>query len=208
MNPESSSVNISEKTSISTLILKLPNGGINNATITSKNVYLKEVSTGVIVASKVNGTGGGDAITLVPSFPLKLNTTYNFNVTDEVKDLSGASFIPYSGRFTTGEGSASDIVKAKFDKITLPNTIGRHSSLTMGPDGKLYALTIEGIIKRFTVNSDGTLKTPELLYSLQDAYGARQSRLAIGLAFDPSSTATNLVAWVTHSSFVFLKGPD
>jgi hypothetical protein len=78
----------------------------------------------------------------------------------------------------------------------------------MGPDGKLYALTIDGMIKRFPVNNDGTLGTPDTLYSLQDAYGARQQRLAIGFAFDPSSTAGNLVAWVTHSTFTFLNGPS
>ncbi|MEJ7676432.1 MAG: hypothetical protein WKG06_00835 [Segetibacter sp.] len=71
-------------------------------------------------------------------------------------------------------------------KLALPNTAGQHSSLTIGPDGKLYALTIDGIIKRFTINADGTLGTPQLLYSLQDEYGTRTQRLAIGFAFDPS----------------------
>jgi glucose/arabinose dehydrogenase len=46
------------------------------------------------------------------------------------------------------------------------------------------------------------------LYSLQNAYGTRTQRLAIGFAFDPSSTATNLIAWITHSTFVFEDAPD
>jgi hypothetical protein len=208
VNPEDGSVNISENTSISTSILDLPNGGINNATITSANVYLTEEATGVKVPSNVNGTGGGDAITLVPAAPLKLSTKYRFSITSGVKDLSGASFLPYTSTFTTATSSTSDVVLAKFDKIALPNATGRHSSVTIGPDGKLYALTIDGIIKRFAINNNGTLGNPELLYSLQDAYGPRQQRLAIGLAFDPSSTATSLIAWVTHSTYVFLDGPD
>jgi hypothetical protein len=208
VNPENSSVNVSENSSISTSILKLPNGGVNNATITSDNVYLSEESSGLAVPANVNGTGGGDAITLVPAAPLKLGTTYRFTVTPGVKDLSDSLFIPYSSTFTTTVSSSGDVTAAQFNRVDLPNTAGQHSSLTMGPDGKLYALTIDGIIKRFPVNADGTLGTPQLLYSLQDEYGTRTQRLAIGLAFDPAATAANLVLWVTHSTFVFLNGPD
>jgi glucose/arabinose dehydrogenase len=207
VDPKNGSQNVSANASISTSILKLPNGGINNSTITSNTVYLIEAGTGILVPSNVNGTGGGDAITLVPSNPLKLNTTYNFNITDGVKDLAGASIVPYASTFTTSSASTSEIINVKFDKINLPNATGRHSTLTIGPDGKLYALSIDGIIKRFSINSDGTLGVPELLYSLQDAYGPRQPTLAIGLTFDPTSTPDNLIAWVTHCSFVFLNGP-
>ncbi len=208
INPENGSISVSEHTSISTSVLKLPNGGINNATITSASVYLTEEKTGLLVATNVNGTGGGDAITLVPASPLKLSTTYRININSKVKDLSDSSFIPYSGTFTTGSGSTTSLVAARFDKIDLPNTMGQYSSLTIGPDSKLYALAIDGLIKRFSINPDGTLLPPESLYSLQDAYGARTERLAVGFTFDPSSTATNLIAWVTHCSFVFEDAPD
>ena len=207
VDPKNSSQNISENTSISTSILKLPNGGINNSTITSNTVYLTEAGTGTLVSSNVNGTGGGDAITLVPSSALKLNTTYNFNITDGVKDLSGASVVPYASTFTTASASTSEIINVKFDKIILPNATGHHSSLTVGPDGKLYALSIDGLIKRFSINSDDTLANPDTLYSLQDEYGTRQPQLSVGFTFDPSSTPTNLIAWITHCSFVFLNGP-
>ncbi len=208
LNPENSSLNVSENTSISTSILNLPNGGIDNATINSASVYLAEEATGTIVPATVNGTGGGDAITLVPNIALKLGTSYVVTITDSVKDLFGASFIPYSSMFTTGLVSTGELVNAKFEKVSLANATGRHSGLTVGPDGKLYALTIDGVIKRFAINADGTLGDPELLYSLQDASGTRQQRLAIGFAFDPSSTADNLIVWITHSSFVFLNAPD
>ena len=46
VNPQNSSINVNENSSISTSILKLPNGGINNSTITSDNVYLAEEGTG------------------------------------------------------------------------------------------------------------------------------------------------------------------
>ncbi len=208
VNPDNSSINVSENTSISTSVLKLPNSGINNTTITPSSVYLAEEATGAIVPSHANGTGGGDAITLVPSSPLKLSTTYRFTITAGVKDLSDSSFIPYSSTFTTGAGSTSALIGAQFDQVQLPNATGQFSTLTIGPDGKLYALSVDGIIKRFSIRPDGTLNDPELLYSLQDEYGTRTKRLAIGLTFDPSATATNLVAWVTHSTFVFQNGPE
>jgi hypothetical protein len=208
VNPSNGSTGVSINTSISTDVLRLPYGGINNSTITSNNVYLAENSTGAIVPSNANGTGGGDAITLVPGIPLKANTTYKFNVTSGVRDLSGASFTPYTSTFTTTSNTANNPVIAKFNKINLPTATGRHSSLTIGPDGKLYALTIDGIIKRFTIKADGTLGTPELIYSLQDAYGTRTPRLAVGLAFDPSSTATNPILWITHDTYLFYKAPD
>ena len=109
----------------------------------------------------------------------------------------------------TGSRLASAVNgEVNFEKVSLPNTTGNHSSLTMGPDGKLYASTIEGLIKRFTVKADGTLEDPELLYSLQDDAGQRIPRLTIGLTFDPAATADSLVVWVTHSSFTLSDGPD
>lgn len=100
---------------------------------------------------------------------------------------------------------SSDI---KFDKVLLKYTAGQHSSVTIGPDGKLYACAIDGRIKRFTIKADGTLTKPEVLYSLQDISGKRIPRITIGFTFDPTATAENLVAWVTHSSFAFTDGPD
>jgi hypothetical protein len=208
VNPDNISVNVSEHTSISTSVLQLPNGGINNATITPASVYLTEEATSALIPSHANGTGGGDAITLVPDSSLKLSTTYKFTITNKVKDTSDSSFIPYSSTFTTGSGSTTALIAAKFDKINLPNTTGQYSSLSIGPDGKLYALSIDGIIKRFLIRADGTLETPELLNSLQDSSGKRVKRLSIGFAFDPSATASNLIAWVTHCTFMFQNGPD
>ena len=98
--------------------------------------------------------------------------------------------------------------EVQFDRIELKNTIDHHTSLTVGPDGKLYACTLDGRIKRFTIKADGTLANPQIIYSLQDASGKRVPRLTIGLAFDPASTPKNLIAWITHSSFTFADGPD
>jgi len=207
IDPDNNSEDVSETSSLSTIILKLPNGKINSATITAQTVFLTEDKSGAVVPSQAFGTNGGATIKLVPSQKLKLSTTYKFTITNGVKDVSGASFVSYTSKFTTVALPTSNIEGIGFDKIDLPNATGQHSTLTIGPDKKLYALSIDGMIKRFAINSDGTLATPDSLYSLQDAYGKRQQRLAIGLTFDPASTPDNLIAWVTHSSFMFLNGP-
>jgi hypothetical protein len=207
IKPDDNSQNVSEKSSITTSILKLPNGKINNRTITPETVFLTEEKTGTIIPARAQGTGDGRVIRLAPTKSLKLNTTYQFTITNGVRDISGSSFIPYTSRFTTGSIPTPNLPGIGFDKIDLPNATGRYSTLAIGPDEKLYALSIDGLIKRFSINPDGTLATPDTLYGLQDAYGSRRQTLAIGFAFDPSSTANNLIAWVTHSTFVFLEGP-
>lgn len=212
ISPEGGSQFISENTSISTSVLHLPNGGIDNTTLTPANVFLRELPSGTIVPANVNGTGGGDAITLVPTTKLKLNTSYQFNISSNVKDLTGIAFVPYASTFTTTATPTGEMSSVSFTQVKMPAITGKHSSLQMGPDGKLYATTIDGLIKRFPVNTDGTLGTPEILYSLQDPDSTGPApltqQLAVGFTFDPKATASNLVAYVTHSSYTFLNGPN
>lgn len=208
ISPENNIQLVNENASISTKILKLPNGAINKATIDSSTVYLREAATGVIVPSHVTGGRSGNIITLVPNTALKLNTKYIFTITERVKDLSGASFIPFTSSFTTGSAPSSELLNVKFDKVILPTASATYSSLTFGPDGKLYALSIDGVISRFPVNADGTLGKAESIYSIQDAAGTRQQRLSIGLTFDPMTSVDSLVAYFTHSTYVFMNGPD
>lgn len=208
VNPANNATNVDRNGSISTNVLKLPNGGTDNSTITSANVYLTENATGILVPSNVNGTAGGDAITLVPSGTLKMNTVYRFTITAGVTDLAGIPFVPFTSTFTTNSVS-SGFTTVQFERVALPNTSGRHTCVTIGPDRKLYALQDDGLIKRYIINAGGTLTGPELIYSLQDSYGQRHKTLAIGLTFDPSSTANNLIAWITHcNTYVFTNAPD
>lgn len=207
VNPANGSTNVSVNTSVTTNVLNLPNGGINNNTLTSSNVYLTKA--GAKVAATVNGTGGGDAIILTPSASLTANTTYTFNITSGVKDLSGTSFTAYTSTFKTGATPPPVSTTIKFTKVSLPNSTGKYTSLAIGPDGKLYALADDGVIHRFAINADGTLGTPQLIYSLQDSGGVRKPTLAVGFAFDPAATASNLIAWVTHCrTYVFENAPD
>lgn len=188
----------------------LPNEGlgIDPATLTSNSVRLYPSNAPQdIIPSNLNTSGGGDAIVLQPTVLLAANTPYVFEITEDLKDLAGASFISTLISFTTGATPTGDAATTiEFEPVALAGTTGKFTSLTLGPDGKLYAAEQHGPIRRWTVRSDGTLSNGETLDALRIAEGG--DRLLIGLAFDPAATATNLIAWISHSTFGFTGMPE
>ena len=188
-------------------------GGVDNSTITSSTVKLLKVGTTTSeVLGVVQGTGGGDAISFSPTFALEVNTTYKFMITDGVKSYSGASFIPYTATFTTSAALTAnnpneELLAVEFTKVAVAGTQNKkYTSLTIGPDGKFYALRLDGTLERFTINhTDGTLSGQQFISTLVSKYGARS---AVGLTFDPASTATNLIAYVSHCSSGLVSAPE
>jgi fibronectin type 3 domain-containing protein/glucose/arabinose dehydrogenase len=178
--------------------LYLPNGGFNEATLTPNTVRLVRVSDGEQVPANFNYSGGRDTFTLQPAELLEPFTSYRFEVGEGLRDETGVSFQPFTSTFTTGgEGNGGNGDFA-FEKVALPTSEGAlYTSLVIGPDGMLYATVVSGEIWRFEILEGGALGEPEVLTSLQEAEGG--PRLLIGLVFDPSATADNLIAWVTHS---------
>ncbi|MCJ8164236.1 Ig-like domain-containing protein [Pontibacter sp. E15-1] len=94
--------------------LAFPSGkSIDGATVNTSTVKLFRVtSTGLsqVSGTAVNTTAAGDAITL--SATLAVSTTYEFQITDQVKDLNGYAMIPFASRFTTtssSEGTPPDL---------------------------------------------------------------------------------------------------
>ncbi|QNF32521.1 T9SS type A sorting domain-containing protein [Adhaeribacter swui] len=177
-------------------------GGVDNSTLNTSTVKLFKITETdtTAVVGVVQGTGGGDAISFSPTYALEPNTNYKLVITGAVKSNSGLPFLPYEALFTTGSySSTTGTSKIAFTKEPVPATMGKqYSSVVIGPDGKFYALRLSGTIERFTINpQDGTLSNMELIPTLEQKYGERS---AIGLTFDPAATATNLIAWVTHSS--------
>src|SRR6266487_3153940 len=86
-----------------------------------------------------------------------------------------------------------------FSQTSQSNSSGfQYTSLAWGPDNKLYAGTLDGQILRFTVGSGGTLSTPQVFTTVND--NNAQTEFIIGLEFDPASTASNPILWVTHSA--------
>ncbi len=187
----------------------LPNvgAGVDAGTLSHSTVRLTRVSDGFAVPAIVNTTGGGDAIVLQPRDLLDAGTQYRFGVTSGVRDLSGAPFVPTSVTFTTGTVGGASNNDIAFTKVALSTARGKpFTSVQMGPDGKLYASTLDGEIDRFVVNADGTLGAPQVLTALQDANGGARS--VTGFSFDPTATASNLVLWVSNNAYSFNNAPD
>lgn len=191
----------------------LPNlgAGIDETTLNSTTVRLTRISDGTPVTAHVNTSGGGDVIVLQPSVVLDANTRYEFDVTSGLKDVTGQAFVPFTSTFATGSTVSSGGVStgAAFSQTSLPTATGKSfTSVVVGPDHKLYAATLTGEIDRFALNADGTLGTAQVINSIINANGG--PRTIIGLAFDPSATASNLVLWVTHSFYWdgTTTGPD
>lgn len=215
--PADGETNVFLNPTISANSVYLPNPGptgatsIDNSSISSSTVQLFEVATpsapnGAAIPATVNGTGGGDAINLTPVGFLTPNTWYRL-VIDGVTDLAGEALLPHTLHFRTGTQINSgnnggnndlDLSQVSFQNAGVVKANEQYTTLTFGPDGKLYGLTISGDIFRWDINVDGTLANEEVMSAWQSAYG--NSRTAIGLVFDPAATASNLIAYVSHCS--------
>src|SRR2546428_6314376 len=136
------------------------------------------------------------------------NTQYTFEITDGLRDSAGSAFVPFTMSFTTGTEVTPVDPTVAFEKVALPSTQGQqYTSLTIGPDGKLYAATITGLVYRFAIDPvDGTLSAPEVIQTVQAANGGQ--RMLTGIEFDPAATATNLVLWVSHSQYALENATD
>ena len=177
----------------------LPNSGnvVDAGSVTSGSVRLLRTGDGHLVEAQVNTSGAGDSIVLKPIQPLELNTEYTFEVLPALKDTAGASFQHYKVSFTTAAARQASAFAASFEVVPLPVTQGtRFTGVTLGPDHRLYAATIDGRILRFAIVADGTLGNAETLVTVQSFNGG--PRAITGIHFDPAATAANLVLWVSH----------
>ncbi len=190
------------------VFLPTTGSGVDDGSFSSDSVRLERVSDGAIVDATLNTSGGGDAVVLQPNQPLAANTDYRFVVTAALKDVTGTSFAPFTSTFRTGTGITVADPNIAFEKIALPSAQGRvFSGVQLGPDGRLYATTLTGEIARWDIDvATGRLGEIEIIDSVVDAHGG--NRFVTGIVFDPSSTARNLIAWVTHSIYAFEGAAD
>jgi glucose/arabinose dehydrogenase len=183
--------------------LQLPNGSVSGSTLDSSNVKLIRVADDEQVPAELNTTGGGDSIVLSPLRALDADTEYRFEITDGVTDIFGTPFEEFTSTFRTNfvlNDAGSDLSSVAFEQVALPEANGTiWSSVNLGPDDRLYATSISGLIRRWDLNADGTLGTATDITSLTDAEGAQ--RVVTGLTFAPTATAANLVAYVSHTQF-------
>jgi hypothetical protein len=205
VRPADGATNVSPSQSVS-VELEFPSGNsIDGTTATPDKVLLYKVEGDEltpVTGTSVNSTAAGDAITL--SAALELNTTYQFVITDQVKDANGYAMIPFTSRFTTlanVQDNPTDLTGVSFrEQILIDQAFGTDgfTTLVIGPDRRLYAATSGGKIERWDLKADGTLENHVTI----SPFGASR-RLLIGFVFDQAATAGNLVAWITHSSPAF-----
>ncbi|MDO6388675.1 malectin domain-containing carbohydrate-binding protein [Pontibacter sp. BT731] len=188
-----------------------PSGkSLDGNTVNTSTVKLYKVSgtsKTEVSGTAVNATAAGDAITL--SGLLQINTTYEFHISDQVKDGNGYALKPFTSRFTTITSTSdvpTDLAGIAFsEQILVDNSFGSDgfTTLVIGPDNRLYAATSGGKIERWDIKTDGTLANHITI----SPFSATR-RLLIGLRFAPSATASNLVAWISHSSPEFADAPE
>ena len=183
--------------------VNLPNvgQGVAESTLTPANVQLIRTSDSLEVEATVNTTGGGDAIVLQPKDLLDARTGYLFRITAGVTDQSGATFIPFESHFSTGDFTNLKVdPRYRYAVQPAPLYNGTPiSSLLFGPDGRLYATALDGIVRRWTLAADGTLTNLE-------SWEGLQGRTMIGIAFQPGNPN---VLWVTTDAPVYVQpAPD
>jgi len=89
-----------------------------------------------------------------------------------------------------------------FNQIPMTQDVsGIFTSLAIAPDGKLYAASIDGIIKRYLIKQDGTLLFEDSIKPFKN-----DKKLLIGLCFEQNSSPSSLVAWITYHDFAGLEG--
>ena len=218
--PADGAVGVSIYEGISTDRLVLPDGiDIDRSTINNRTVLLYQLGEDdqlvSLVPGRVGDTGGGDGIRLDPFNPLQPETRYQFIITDQVKLTDGTPFVSYAATFTTGTSeSVGPTVLSDVAFTTQPAVVDDPSgndyftSLVIGPDGKLYASTVAGQIKRWVIQPDGSLSQGEVLSPpltssrLDGSAGQPEPRTIVGLTFAPEATADDPVVYVSHSKLI------
>ena len=198
-SPTNFASGVSVSGSITVTGMYLPNGGVDNATVHSDTVYLYRTLgdpvTDRVVLSSLNTTGGGDAITLTPAGNLAPNTNYTLIVTNQVKDVAGVAMTPYSMSFTTGTGGGAVPTIISFTRTNLGVVARGYTSVTVGPDGRLYAATNTGQIYHWNIAANGTLSNEVQINKFS-------GRIIVGLAFQPGAPVDDPILWVSHNQGV------
>lgn len=151
----------------------------------------------------------GSSFILKPKQPLERDTCYSVYVTAGMKTLGNDKQKPadvknFSMAFTT-EGSLDKSIR--FEQVKLPSAqkVG-FTCVTIAPDGRLWAGSDDGRIFRFEIAPDGTLLSPQVITSLQEANGG--PRLISGFCFDPKAPKEQPVIYVNHGVAAFENVPD
>src|SRR5262245_45881333 len=147
--------------------LSIPNGAIDDTTITPASVVLIRTRDQKSFPATVSMQNDGALLAIKPAAPLEAKTQYTLLLTAGVKDGFAKPLRAFSVSFTTAGKSDP---KLRFNKIALgaAQKVG-FTCVLMSPikgDRTLYAASDDGRIFRFAVLADGTLAPPQIITSL------------------------------------------
>ena len=177
---------------LDTSISLSPSHAVEQTTVNANTVKL--LAGAAQVAGSYNSDAAGGVVIFTPTEQLAPNTTYTIQTTTGLEDTAGNPFATFSSTFTTGTSSTPP-APVNFDRSVQADLTGP-TSIVIGPDGKLYVGNGVGEIRRYTINANGTLGGSPQVFTPFGAF----SRTITGLAFEPSSTSTNLRLWVSHGA--------
>ncbi|MBO9532867.1 MAG: Ig-like domain-containing protein [Solirubrobacteraceae bacterium] len=204
VSPANNATGVNPLNAVTAEVNLVDDAGVDASTLNA-GARLYQDSNDQLIQANANTSGGNDVVVVQPKAALKANTKYRFEVTSALKDQAGNAFTAFTSKFTTGAVPSAPNVAAKFSQTAQSKADGKFiTSVLVGPgaggNGRaLYAATLIGQVLRFPIdNSTGALGNSELIETFVDADDQVPDNV-IGLAFEPGSSASNPILWVTHS---------
>jgi N-acetylneuraminic acid mutarotase len=191
--PAQGATNVRRDASINTTQIITQGSGNGIEDNVEGKVFLYENASNAPVPINTAVSGGNDALAIQPRVLLKANWTYRLEVTSNVKDEFGNSFLPYVITFTTGSEPTGTSGVVDFNRTELDVPSKGYTTLAVDNlNNQLYALTGTGEIYRWNIQADGLLTNQYIITEFPD-------RTLIGVDFDPASTVGNPILWITHN---------
>ncbi len=170
--------------------------GIDPTTLNQQSVLLTR-DDGSLVPGRLNTSGASDAIVFTPADPLEAGRSYKFEVNENLLDLSGTPFRPWTSTFKIAANVQSIPLDVRFERTAfdaIPDAV--FTCVAFGPDRRLYAATFDGRIFRFDLDADGKPTNTKVSRAIIDLH--QGPRMIMGIAFDPTSPGDAPTLWVSH----------
>ena len=167
---------------------------------TLEQLSLHEVASDAVVTVNRASDLTNASITLAPTGFLAPGTRYEIRGSAGVKSKAGAGLVPFRASFTTGDRKFAQDDRLVFEQSTFDGARSM-TTVSVGPDGRLYAADAFGHLVVWDLKDDGTPTGRTIL--LDDPSGSRQY---IDLEWDPAATADNLVLWVSYAERIAPEG--
>ena len=165
--------------------LDLPNGGVDQTSVSEQAARLTDIATGAVVEANVSVDNDARTLILDPMSDLEFSATYRFTVTSALEDVSGKTFGEYSSTFTTVSGD-------------LPSITGVRPA-----DGARGVATDVGIGTDLNGSVDKSTVSPETVYLVEVGSGERVQGLPGSTGAGDNVTFQPYEALDTNTTYQF-----